>query len=464
MTFPHDSLPADLPAEAAVLGSLLIDSEAFPRIADQLRPEDFHRDRHQRCYAAAQELFRRDEVVDQVTLARELQRRHELEAAGGMAYLSQLVAETPTSTHIEYYAQSVLKAAQMRQLISAGQAISALGYNSELEPEPAFRQAEETLFRARGPAAAAGFVPLKEVYDQFLQERADQDADPAAELDPGAPGPALTGYDSLDLLLGGMQNSDLLILGGRPGMGKSALAVNIGIAVAQRGQAAAIFSLEMSKEQLGLRILAAAAGVSAHAIRTGLLSGPQDDAVHDAVGALSDLPFYIADAPAQTLLALRGQARRQALSPGGLSLLIVDYLQLIQGAEGGRRGRQENRVQEISEISRGLKALARDLNRPLIVCSQLSRQVENRPGHRPLLSDLRDSGSIEQDADVVMFLYRPDQYWTPEEWQQDNPGEPYPKDLAELIVAKHRNGPTGTVPLRFQPPLVRFDALEPEQS
>ena len=462
MTTPLDHLPSDLPAEAAVLGSLLIDSEAFPRIADLLRPEDFHRDRHQRCYAAARELFQRNEVIDQVTLARELQRRGDLEPAGGMAYLSRLVAETPTATHIEYYAQSVLKAAQMRQLIQAGQAISALGYNDELEPERAFRQAEDTLFRARGPAASEGFVSLKEVYDQFLQDWAETEADPAGTKETAAPSAALTGYDSLDLLLGGLQNSDLLILGGRPGMGKSALAVNIAQQAAQSGRPAGIFSLEMSREQLGLRLLAAAAGVSAHAIRTGLLSNAQDEAVHDALGALSDLPFYIDDAPAQTLLALRGKARRQALSPAGLSLLVVDYLQLIQG-EGGRRSRQENRVQEISEISRGLKALARDLNLPLIVCSQLSRQVENRPGHRPLLSDLRDSGSIEQDADVVMFLYRPDHYWTPEEWQQENPGEPYPKNLAELIVAKHRNGPTGAVPLRFQPALVRFDSLPPDR-
>ena len=452
---PEQLLPHDLEAEAAVLGSLILDSDAFADVAPRLQPEDFYQQKHQLCYAACRELFQRSEVIDQVTLARELHRRQQLEAVGGMAYLSHLVSVTPTSTHAEYYARAVAHTAALRRLIGAGHRIAALGYADESGDLPQIlRQAENLLFQVQERQPQDGFISLRQIYDQFLEDRADL----AEPEDPGQLPPLLTGYGDLDQLLGGLQPSDMLILGGRPGLGKSALAVNIATYAARQGQTVGIFSLEMSRDQLGLRILAADAAVDAHRLRLGLLSEAEEQRINDSIGELSDLPVYIDDTPFQTILEMRGKARRLAQAPAGLQLLIVDYLQLIQGPAGSAR-RGDNRVQEISEISRSLKGLARDLQTPVLTCSQLSRLVENRPGHRPQLSDLRDSGSIEQDADVVAFLYREDLYWTEEDWQAQFPDLEYPKDIAELIIAKHRHGPTGSIRLRFRSSLVRFDEL-----
>jgi replicative DNA helicase len=291
---------------------------------------------------------------------------------------------------------------------------------------------------------------LRQVYDQFLEDR-------AALTEPlQNSAPILTNFNDLDELLGGMQRSDMLILGARPGLGKSTLAVNVCLNAAKNGAAAGIFSLEMSREQLALRILAADAGIDAHRLRLGLYTEAEEQRIIDSIGNLSDLPVYIDDTPFQGIVEMRSKARRLSLEQG-LDLLVVDYLQLVQGEARGRYG--DNRVQEISEISRSIKGMARDLNVPVVTCSQLSRLVENRPGHRPQLSDLRDSGSIEQDADIVMFIYREDVYYTEEEWEQHFPGRPYPRNIAEIIVAKHRHGPTGSVKLRFRDHLVRFEPL-----
>ena len=268
-------------------------------------------------------------------------------------------------------------------------------------------------------------------------------------------GPVMSGFAVLDELLGGIQRSDMVILGARPSLGKSTLALNICLNAARNGSTSGIFSLEMSREQLAMRILSAEAEVDSHRLRLDLTTFAEQQRIIDAIGQLSDLPVYIDDTPYQTLVEMRSKARRLSLERG-LDLLVVDYLQLVQG-QG--RGYSANRVQEISEISRSLKALARDLDVGLVACSQLSRLVENRPSHRPLLSDLRDSGSIEQDADVVMFIHREDVYITEEEWEQQRPGQPYPEGIAEIIVAKHRNGPTGNVHLRFHNNLVRFEEL-----
>lgn len=451
--YAEQLLPHDIEAEEAVIGSLLIDSDSFLQVSHLIKPEDFYREKNRLCFAATTDLFQRSEAIDQVTLARELQRTGQLENVGGMAYLSHLVSVTPTSTHAEYYAQLVSRTSVMRRLINAGGRISALGYADTADVETTLRQAEDVLFKVRDNQPERGFVSLRQIYDQFLEDRAAL-ADPA--LDDTAP--VMTGYNDLDQLLGGMQRSDMLILGARPGLGKSALAVNVSISAARNAATVGIFSLEMSREQLGIRILASDAEVDAHRLRLGLLSEPEEQRVNDSIGELSELPVYIDDTPFQGIVEMRGKARRLSLSPDGLDLLVVDYLQLIPGQNrSGRVG--ENRVQEISEISRSLKGMARDLRIPIVTCSQLSRIVEGRPGHRPQLSDLRDSGSIEQDADIVMFIYREDVYYTEEDWQQHFPDRPYPRNIAEIIVAKHRHGPVGSVKLRFRSNLVRFDAL-----
>ncbi len=442
-------LPHNLEAEEAVIGSLLIDGECFTRIAPLLQPGDFYRERNQICFAAAQALFQRDHAIDQLTLAGELSRTEKLDLVGGMAYLSHLVSITPTSVHSEEYAEIVSRTSTMRKLIDAAAQISALGYNDTDDVEATLRQAEDALFAVRGGGQSRGFIPLRQIYDQYLQDRAS-----AAEAMLDSGGPVMSGYADLDELLGGIQRSDMVILGARPSLGKSTLALNICLNAARNGSTAGIFSLEMSREQLGMRILSSEAEVDSHRLRLDLTTFAEQQRIIDAIGQLSDLPVYIDDTPYQGMVEMRSKARRLALE-NGLDLLVVDYLQLV---EGSRRG-GGNRVQEISEISRSLKAMARDLGVALIACSQLSRLVENRPSHRPLLSDLRDSGSIEQDADVVMFIHREDVYTTEEEWEQQRPGQPYPKNVADIIVAKHRNGPTGNIQLEFRDNLVRFDSF-----
>ena len=449
--YAEQLLPHDVEAEEAVIGSLLIDGDSFLRVSSTLKPEDFYRERNRLCFNACVSLFRRSEAIDQVTLARELERTHCLEAVGGMAYLSHLVSITPTSAHAEHYAYLVFRTSTMRNLIDAASRISAMGYEDTDDLEGTMRRAEDTLFQVRTGQVQRGFVPLREVYDQFLEDRAS-----IAEPDSIGGAPVLTGFNDLDELLGGMQRSDMLILGARPGLGKSALAINVCINAARNGATSGIFSLEMSREQLALRILASEAGIDAHRLRLGLYTEAEEQRIIDSIGNLSDLPVYIDDTPFQGMVEMRSKARRLSLEHG-LDLLVVDYLQLIQGQSHGRGG--ENRVQEISEISRSIKGMARDLNIPIVTCSQLSRLVEGRPGHRPLLSDLRDSGSIEQDADIVMFIYREDAYYTEEEWDQHFPGRPYPRGIAEIILSKHRHGPTGSVKLRFRDNLVRFESL-----
>jgi len=443
-------LPHDVEAEEAVIGSLLINSDSFLRLAHLIKPEDFYREKNRLCFAACVSLFQRSEAINQVTLAHELSRTNHLEPIGGMAYLSHLVSITPTSTHAEHYAQLVYRTSTMRRLIDAASKISAIGYEDTADVEASLSQAEDVLFKVRSGGPVRGFVPLRAIYDQFLQERAAI-AEPLAQ----SSAPIMTSYNDLDELLGGLQRSDMIILGARPSLGKSTLAVNITLNAAKNGATAGIFSLEMSREQLALRMLAAEAEVDAHRLRLGLYTEAEEQRIIDSIGNLSELPVYIDDTPFQGILEMRSKARRLALEHG-LDLLVVDYLQLVQG-QGHSRG--DNRVQEISEISRSLKGMARDLNVPVLTCSQLSRVVEGRPGHRPQLSDLRDSGSIEQDADIVMFIYREDVYYTEEDWDQQFPNRPYPKNIAEIMVSKHRHGPTGSVKLRFRENLVRFDAM-----
>ena len=449
-TYAEKLLPHDVEAEEAVLGSILIDGECLTRLVPLLKEGAFYRERNQLCFDAALSLFQRDQAVDQVTLAGELARTEKLVLAGGMAYLSHLVSITPTSVHAEDYAQVISRTSSMRRLIDAGNRIIDLGYADTEDLEATMRQAEDALFTVRGTGQPRGFVPLKEIYDQYLQEQASAAADPEFS---GMP--IMSGFPDLDECLGGLQRADLVILGARPSMGKSSLAVNMAVNAAKSGQTCGVFSLEMTREQLAMRILASEAEIDSHRLRLGLYTHMEEDRIIDSIGRLSDLPVFIDDTPYQGMVEMRGKARRLALERG-LDLLVVDYLQLVQGKQ---KWGQSNRVQEITEISRELKVLAGDLKVVLVACSQLNRMVENRPNNRPRLSDLRDSGSIEQDADVVMFIHREDVYTTEEEWTQTHLGQDYPRNIAEIIIAKHRKGPTGSIRLEFVDNLVRFDSV-----
>ena len=441
-------LPHDVEAEESVLGSLLIDGDSLTQVASMLKPEDFYRERNRLCYEAAIALSARDVAIDQVTLAGELQRTEALDAAGGMAYLSHLVSVTPTSIHAEDYALVISQHSTMRRLIQAASRISELGYGGTDNLDATIRKAEDALFAVRGTTPAKDFVPLRDIYDEYLQEQASTiDAGVLANM------PVMTGYPDLDETLGGLQKADMIILGARPSLGKTTLALNIAINAARSGQRCGIFSLEMTRQQLAMRVLSAESGVDFHRLRLGVYTFDEEQRIIDSIGRLSDLPVYIDDTRFQTSTEMRSKARRLSLE-NGLDVLVVDYLQLIQGRPG-----ITNRVQEISEISRSLKILAGDLNVVLLTCSQLNRMLENRPSHRPQLSDLRDSGSLEQDADVVMFIHREDVYTTPEEWEMQHPEETYPRSIADIIVAKHRNGPTGAVQLQFVDSLVRFDSI-----
>lgn len=436
--------PHDDQAEEAVLGSLVIDSESVPRVAATLVPADFFRQKHSWIFEACLALFSRNEPVNQISLSDELARQKRLEEVGGLQFLSYLVTSVPTSVYVEHYGQVVKRLSIMRQLINAGGKIVDIGYKAETGEEDALRKAEDFIYELRMGRSERDLVSLHQALDKYLEDDLNKQDENR--------GGVTTGFVDLDRLLGGFQPSDLVILAARPGVGKSALALNIAKAITsqrnpdgKRG-VVAFFSIEMATEQIVERLLAGESGIDTRRLRQSREWSEQDEAkIMEAVGQLADLPLYLDDSPLLGLVELRSKARRLYLEEG-LDLVVVDYLQLMSGS-GGFGG---NRVQEISEISRSLKALARDLNVPVLALSQLSRAVEGRPGHEPLLSDLRDSGSIEQDADVVMFLYRPDVYFTEEEWERQHPGEDYPRGVADLIVAKHRNGPLGRPQLVFR--------------
>ena len=438
---PHDEL-----AEESVLGSLLIDGDAILRIP-YLKQEDFYRERNRWAYEACLALFERSEGINQVTVAHELASRGRLEEMGGAAVLSHLVAGVPTSVHIEHYARIVNRTATMRNLIEAATDIAALGYQEDADTDGTLSKAEDLLFSIRAGRETRGFVSVRQVLDKYMEDTASI----TGPLERGS-APVQTGYVDLDRLLGGLQRSDLIILAARPSFGKSTLALNMARNAAGSGAVVGIFSLEMSREQLVLRMLASEASVDSHRLRLGVHRRDEEQRLADSIGALSDLSMYIDDSPLQTIAEIRSKSRRLHMEQGGVDLLIVDYLQLMQGV-----GRQNNRVQELSDITRSLKGMARDLNVPLIAISQLSRATEHRATHRPQLSDLRDSGSIEQDADVVAFIYRDDMVYTEEDWERQFADRKYPRNIAEIIVAKHRNGPLDTLNLYFRDQVSRFE-------
>lgn len=443
--------PHDANAEESVIGSILIDGDSLSRVSSFVRPTDFYTEKNRWCYDASLALFERGEAINQITVAHELSLQDKLEPLGGSAYLSHLVMVVPTSVHIEYYARIVQRTSIMRQLIDVGGRISDIGFNeSDADTDAALARAEDLLFHIRAGQGSGDFVHIREVLDTYLEESTAMHGQDTSHI-----APVTTGFPGIDNLLGnGMQRSDMIVVAARPSLGKSTLAFNIARGAAESGNRVGIFSLEMSRDQIGMRLLASEANVDSYRIRIGLLSNDEESRLLDSIGVLSDLPLYFDDTPIQTIVDMRGKARRLQ-SERGLDLVIIDYLQLIGGG-----GRIDNRAQEMGEISRSIKGMARDLDIPVIACSQLSRAIEQRPNHRPLLSDLRESGSIEQDADVVAFIHREDVYVSKEDWEKRNPTEPYPQNIAEIIFSKHRNGPVGTVPLYFRNDLVRFESLE----
>jgi replicative DNA helicase len=442
--------PHDVDAEEAVNGSLLIDGKSVYQVAVLLRPEDFLSEANRWIYQAALSLYHRDEGIDQITIAQELERLGQLEKIGGAAYLNHLISIVPTSLDIEHYAQIVYRLSIMRQLISAADRISGMGYDADPDIASTLNKAEDVLFRLRTERGHLDFVPIKNILDKYF-ETPPPLADGVLQRLPHI----YSGFHGLDELLGGLQRSDLIILAGRPSMGKTSLALNIARnAALEQGACVALFSLEMSRESLVQRLLSSEAEVNSKHMRLGQNTDDEEKAIMEAQGKLSNAAIYIDDSPMLRVVEMRSKARRLHYERP-LDLIILDYLQLLQS-----EGRVENRVQELSNITRALKALARELNVPLIAVSQLSRAVEGRTSHVPQLSDLRESGSIEQDADIVIFIYRDEVYYkTEDEWLREHADQEYPRELADIIVAKHRNGPIGQVKVRFKNALTKFENL-----
>jgi len=430
--------PQNIDAEQSVLGSLLIDRDAIIKIAPFLRPEDFYRQAHGQIYAGILDLHEHRELADFVTLCDEMERRGQLEAVGGPAYLTSLINSVPTSIHVEYYAHIVERTAILRRLIEAAGKIAGLAYDEAEDVEVVVDRAEQILFDVSQRRVSRGLTPLSriltEYYDriEYLHQHQDEMI--------GLP----TSFIDLDKLLGGLQPSDLIIVAGRPGMGKSSFGLSIAQSAAVKHKAViAFFSLEMSSEQLVQRLIAGQTGISSQRLRVGDIQDIEWDKFVKASGSLAEAHIFVDDTPSPSPMEIRTKCRRLA-AEYDLNLVIIDYMQLMRSGV-----RKENRVQEVSYISRELKALARELNVPVVAMSQLSRAVESRQDKRPILSDLRESGTIEQDADVVIFIYREEMYDRNTERQH----------IADIIVSKHRNGPTGQVSLRFVAEQTRFTDL-----
>lgn len=438
--------PQNTDAEASLLGAILIDSDAIVKIADTVYATDFYDEKHQRIYEAVVQLYEKHSPIDVLTLSNQLKSTGFLDFVGGAAYLTQLTNHVPTAAHVEQYAEIVAQKALRRRLIKASQEIVGLGYDERQSLHELIEKAESRLFDISQKHVKQDVTSLETILGESF-DRLDE-----LHKDKGKIRGVPTGYKDLDNILAGLQKSDLVILAARPSMGKTALALNIAHSVSIKSQLPVlVFSLEMSKEQLVDRLLAMESGVDAWALRTGNLSDEDFEKIGHAMGSLSEAQIYIDDTPGITATDLRTKARREA-HQRPLGLIIVDYLQLMSG--GSRFGGEGNRVQEISEISRGLKGIARELNVPLLALSQLSRSVESRSPQIPQLADLRESGSIEQDADVVAFLYRED-YYNP---QSDR------RNITDVFIKKHRNGPTGGVELYFDKEKQRFRSLDTKHS
>ncbi|HEX2367670.1 MAG TPA: replicative DNA helicase [Acidimicrobiia bacterium] len=428
--------PHNVEAEESVLGALLLSVDAASLVMDKLHPEDFYVPSHQAVFEACRQLFDGNQPIDAVTVADQLRRNGEIDRIGGLGFLTGLLDVVPATSNVEYYASIVEEHALRRNLIRAGSTAAELGFLVEEEVSTVLDRAEQEVLAVAERRVGEGMVAVGPMFQSALERIEELEA-----LGSEITGLA-TGFRDLDRKLAGLQAANLVVIAARPSMGKSALTVNLATNVAQRGETVAIFSLEMSKEELVQRILCSVGRIDSMKLRSGQL-GPMWQRVVDAASRMYRAPIFIDDSPVVTVTEIRAKSRRLKRQHG-LSLVVVDYLQLMQAAT------RENRQQEIAEISRNLKNLARELDVPIIAVSQLNRSLESREDKRPRLSDLRESGSIEQDADVVMFIYR-HEYYHPEDQEK--------KGLAEVIVAKHRAGATGLVEMTFLPEFTRFADL-----
>ncbi len=431
--------PQNVEAEQSVIGSMLLDKDAIPNIAEILKSEDFYREDHREIYDVIMDLFDKGEAIDLITVSDQLKQRGTLESVGGLEYLTNVATSVPTTANSRHYAKIVEEKSLLRKLIRASSEILDMGYEASEEAAVVLDRAEKSIFDILQKRSTQGFIPIKDaLLDTYnrLEELYN-----SKSFITGVP----SGFTDLDHKTAGFQGSDLVLIAARPAMGKTAFALNIAqYAAVVKKVPVAIFSLEMSKEQLVSRLLCSEAMVDSQKIRTGRLDDEDWQKLARATGPLSEAPVFIDDTPGASVMEIRAKCRRLKLEKG-LGLVVIDYLQLMQG-----RGKTENRQQEISEISRSLKILAKEINVPVIALSQLSRAPEQRTDHRPIMSDLRESGAIEQDADIVMFLYRDDYY------NEDSEK----KNVAEVIVSKHRNGSTGTIELRWFGEYTKFCNLK----
>ncbi len=436
------TLPHNLEAERSVLGAILLHNDAFNLAAEVIDSNDFYRDAHRRIFDKMVTLAERGDAIDLVTLKEELGRSGDLDEVGGPAYIAALVDGVPRSTNVEHYARIIKEKATLRNLIFSANKILATAYEAEEEADVILDQAEHAIFAIADDKVRDGFVSMKDLAQGSLETIEKLHA--RKELVTGVP----TGFTDLDEMTSGLQAGDLVIVAARPSMGKTSLVLNMAQHVGTKTDlTVGIFSLEMSKEQLFLRMLTGEARIDAHRLRGGFLGDRDWGKLSHAIGTLSEAKIFIDDTPSIGVLEMRAKCRRLA-SEHGLHMVAVDYIQLMQG-----RGRFENRTLELASISRSLKGLAKELRVPIVVLSQLSRAPESRSDHRPQLSDLRESGALEQDADVVVFIYREDMYADKSQPTAESQG------TAELIIAKQRNGPTGIVRLAFLREYTRFENL-----
>jgi len=435
---PHRLPPQNLEAEQCVLGSILLQQGALVKILELLAPEDFYREAHKNIFTAMVDLFEKNEPQDIITVTNVLKNKNKLDDVGGPAYLANLTDIVPVAANIIYYAQIIRSKAILRRLIQTSTEIAARCYEEQGDIDSLVDDAEQTIFEISRTKSNQDFQALSKIIPETFK-RVEKLAE-KKELITGVP----TGYDDLDRITCGLQSSDIIILAGRPSMGKTALAMNIvqNAAIFHKVPVA-VFSLEMSKEQLGMRMLCSVSRVDSQDLRTGHIRDTDWPKLARATGILSDAPIFIDDSPAISVLEMRAKSRRLK-TEHNIGLVVVDYLQLMRG-----RSNTERREQEISEISRSLKAMAKELDLPVIALSQLNRSLESRPNKRPQLSDLRESGAIEQDADVICFLYRDEIY----NKSEDNPK----RGIAEVIIGKQRNGPTGTIELTFIDKFTTFE-------
>lgn len=435
--------PQNLEAEQSVLGAMLLDRDAIARVVEALRPEDFYRDLHGTIYTAALELFERGEPVDLITITNRLAGMGKLEDVGGASYLASLPNTVPTAANADFYASIVLEKSMLRALISAGTQIASLGYEGMDDVTALIDQAERLVYGIAARRNVQDFQTIKEILKASF-EKIDK-----RYQEKGTVTGIATGFTDFDMLTSGLQPADMVIIAARPSVGKTTLATNIAQHAAMTNKSpVAIFSLETSKEQLVQRILCSEARVDNTKLRTGFLGDEDWRKLARAMGGLSEAPIFIDDSATLSVMEMRAKSRK-LMAEHGLALIVIDYMQMIHSYK-----RAENRTQELSEIARGIKSLAKELDVPIIAISQLSRAVETMGQKRPMLSHLRESGELEQVSDLVVFLYRED-YYDMEKAQRENK-----ENICEVIIAKHRNGPIGTIELYFHKEFSRFANLE----